>query len=493
MPRLPYDPTRRDSILAYAKRLEGLTFRDVIRYRDISGKAPDELEARYGDPRRKGGLGNLLEECYFGYAPNSDPRADFHRAGIELKASPYEIRRDGGLRAGERLVLSMIDYQAPISIDMYQSHFWEKSRSILLVYYLRDRSVYSVLDQRIGYVFLYSPPREDMLVIEEDYRKIVAKIQQGRAHMLSESDTMYLGACTKGATAEKSTVPQYYYAPGIPARKRAFCFKISYMTYVLGRAAAGLREEAVLPGPEVLERRTFEQYITARIGRYRGRTDEELCYEFGRPYNDNKAQWIDLAYRMLGIRSNRAEEFVKANITVKAVRVEENGRIRESSPLPAMSLKQFALEEWEDSALCTYFEETKFLFVVFQKEGCRYVLRGSCLWNMPWIDLHVGVRTAWEEIQRCVRRGIRLTPCVNCDGSIRVKNDLPKKGDIPIVHIRPHSKKRYYDLGGGFIIGDGTIADAEQLPDGRWMQKQSFWLNNGYLEDVLKSRISLDR
>ena len=30
----------------------------------------------------------------------------------------------------------------------------------------------------------------------------------------------------------------------------------------------------------------------------------------------------DLAYRMLGIKSNRAEEFEKANIVVKAIRIE---------------------------------------------------------------------------------------------------------------------------------------------------------------------------
>ena len=60
----------------------------------------------------------------------------------------------------------------------------------------------------------------------------IDKIAAGKAHELSESDTMYLGACTKGATAEKSTVPQYY-NPDVKARKRAFCFKNSYMTTVL--------------------------------------------------------------------------------------------------------------------------------------------------------------------------------------------------------------------------------------------------------------------
>ena len=41
-------------------------------------------------------------------------------------------------------------------------------------------------------------------IIIDDYNQINEKIKQGKAHELSEGDTMYLGACTKGATAKKS-------------------------------------------------------------------------------------------------------------------------------------------------------------------------------------------------------------------------------------------------------------------------------------------------
>ena len=52
---------------------------------------------------------------------------------------------------------------------------------------------------------------------------------------------------------------------------------------------------------------------------------------------------------------------------MKAIRLEENGSIKESSSLPQMKLKEFINEEWEESKLRSYFEETKFLFVVFKK------------------------------------------------------------------------------------------------------------------------------
>ena len=126
----------------------------------------------------------------------------------------------------------MISYDSPIDDDFYRSHAWEKCKLILLIYYLRNKNLASKMFYRIDYVKLFTPPKTDLAIILNDYKVISDKIKAGIAHELSESDTMYLGACTKGANAEKSTVPQYY-GKHEPARKRAFCFKTSYMTYIL--------------------------------------------------------------------------------------------------------------------------------------------------------------------------------------------------------------------------------------------------------------------
>ena len=67
-----------------------------------------------------------------------------------------------------------------------------------------------------------------------------------------------------------------------------------------------------------------------------GKTDKELCELYDRDYNNNKAQWSDLAYKMLGIKGNHAEEFIKANIVVKSIRLEQNGIMKESISLPPL-------------------------------------------------------------------------------------------------------------------------------------------------------------
>lgn len=482
-----YDKKDPISIETYGKNMIGHTFYELI-LDAFDGKIPDGLS--YGSISRKGGLGNLIEEVYFGYAANSDSISDFVEAGVELKATPYEQKKNGKFRAGERLVLTMISYREPIDPNLYTSHLWEKCKLLLLVYYFRDKSLADKLKQRIDYVKLFTPPAEDLLIIEQDYQKIVEKIQAGKAHEISESDTLYLGACTKGATAEKSTVAQYY-PPHVLARKRAFCYKLSYMTYVFNNYIIQDVDtfEPIIKDVDKLKEMTFEEYIMKMIDSHIGKSDEELCSYFGREYNNNKAQWVDLVYRMLGIRSNRAEEFMKANIVVKVIRLESNGKMKESMSFPPFKYKEIIKEEWDNCTLHDYFEGTKFLFVVFKSDGERYILKCCQFWNMPYMDLEEDVREGWEKVVGVIRTGVELELEKTKTGSIIVRNNLPKKSDNRIIHVRPHTSVRYYEFLDGTVIGNGQKCHSNELPDGRWMPNYSFWINNDYIMSQLDERL----
>lgn len=485
------------SIEKYARKLVGHDFKDVLSWNIYAEneEVHEDQEAYYANKARKGGLGNLLEERFFAYKANSDSSADFKEAGVELKVTPYEKKKDGSIRAGERLVLTMIGYDAPIDSDFYSSHLWEKCRLMLLIYYLRNKESESNLYYSIDYVKLFTPPKEDLTIIEQDYKYIVDKIQSGKAHEISEGDTVYLGACTKGKDAKSSTVPQYY-GEHILARKRAFCLKNSYMTYVLNNYIKNdvpLKLDSILDSQDKIEsvkEKGFEEYIVDTINQYKGTSDEMLCRMFDREYNNNKAQWIELAYRMLGIKSGRAEEFVKANISVKAIRIDEKGKMRESSPLPPFKLKELALEEWEESSLYDYLITTKFLIVVYRKCGDVYVLNGCQLWNMPYKDIDEIVQREWLAIQKVVKDGIQFTKKINKSGPV-IGNNFPKKKGSIAIHIRPHTSKRYYRFNNGEILGDGTPADSDELPDGQLMPKQSFWLNNSYILSQLDENLKL--
>ena len=477
---LPYNKNNPVEIESFAKNLIGKTFRQVIDASKDWEWAIKDSKIDYENPDMKGNLGTLLEELYFGYKANSIQEADFPEAGVELKVTCYDVLKNGNISAGERLVLTMVSYEKPIESDFYKSDVWHKCRLILLIYYERNRLLAHNTQYKISYANLISPAKKDIPVILEDYRTIVDIIKNGKAEELSESMTHYIGACTKGATALKSMRPQYY-SPHTSARKRAFCFKRQYMDYVLNTyiVLGKTKYEPVISEEELISR-TFEEAIIDKINKYVGKTDKELCNIFNRPYNNNKAQWTDLSYRMLGIKGNHAEEFQKANIVVKVARLEENSTMKESISFPPIKFKELIKEDWEESAVYDYFSETRFFFVVYRRYGEFYRLSHCKFWAMPYKDLNVTVKREWQRIHNAICNGVTFSLKKQRNGFI-VTNNLPGMTDGEILHIRPHAKKRAYKLKNGFEIGD-VNKDSSELPNGEYMTTQSFWVNNSYIE-----------
>lgn len=485
-----YDVTDPIDIERYSKELIGKTFKQVLAeyYTDNEFVFEEKVEY-YTNPRGKGSLGNLIEKYYFGYEPNSSPEPDFPEAGVELKVTPYEaLKKKGKFKAGERLVISMIPNDKEVENEFNSSHLIRKLNLILLVLYLREKGEQRV-DFKIDYAKLFSITgnacKEDLLIIESDYNKIISKIKQGKAHELSEGDTVYLGACTKGATAEKSLKPQFYNSE-VPAKRRAFCLKQGYVTYLLNKYIFEDIDtyDKIVKNPDKLQNMNFETYVLERINKYIGKTESELRRTFGvEEKNLAKNRYSQLAFAMLGVKSNKAEEFEKANIVVKTIRLRENNTIKESMSFPSMTFKQFANESWSDSVAYDYFSETKFLFMVFKNIDKDYIFQGAQFWNMPISELDTTGKKEWLEAQTTIREGVKF----NTDAD-RIKNNLPKQSKTKIFHMRPHADRSAYIIN-GVKYGNGEIGkDTDVLPNGDVMTKQSFWLNNSYILSVLDSK-----
>lgn len=499
-----YDDSNIESVYSYAKKLEGMTFHEVLQEYEknqiksygtnqydigqnsgtmfVKEQSVEYITKPTFNENAKGQLGNFIEKYFFGYDPNGNQEADFNKIGLELKQTPIYLTKKGEYKAGERLSITNISYNKPVEDDFYKSHVWEKIKCILLIHYLRDKSV-ERLDYVIKFVNLFTPPKEDLKIIIDDYHQINDKIKQGKAHELSEGDTMYLGACTKGATAQKSMRPQYY-GDHILAKKRNYCFKVSYMNYVLKNYILqdNVPCDSIVKGTLEI---SLQEHVLQLINQYVGMTDRELCERFDRPYNNNKAQWTDLAFRMLGIKGNHAAEFEKGNIVVKTIRIDENGKNKENMSFAPFKFKELVQEEWENSTVLNYFETTQFLFVVFEKVEESYVLRGSQLWHMPYQDLNIVVHREWENYKNIIKNGVAFEIVKKHNGKIEVHNDLPGKSDTEIIHIRPHAQESAYRLHDGFVKGN-VEKDADELPNGEWMTRQSFWLNREYVLKQIK-------
>ena len=466
-----YDETDPISIETYAKRLIGKTFADVCRKDDITKamvvRETANYEVKHENKKRKGGLGELIEERFFHYQTNNDARPDFDKAGVELKVTPYKQNKNGTLVAKERLILTMIDYFSVVDETFENSHMWQKARLILLVYYLYQQEIKNRLDYRIGYVKLFAPPEQDIKIIAHDFEVIVEKIRNGKAHELSEGDTLYLGAAPKAATSRDRRKQPF---SAELAKPRAFAFKNSYMTYVLNNY--------IIPGENTYEpiikgtaEESFEDYVVSKIDAYCDWSVTDLCNTFHIEYQKKpKNLEAMLAYRMLGIKGNHAEEFEKANVVVKTIRVAKNNKIKENMSFPTFKFKELVKEEWDDSTFGNYLRETRFLFVVYKYDQQGELrLKGCQFWNIPYDDLEGNVKVVWEKTQKVLCDGLQIEK-----KNGKNYNNFPKASENPVCHVRPHGK---------------DAKDTDELPDGRMFSKQCFWLNNSYVLSQLDKKL----
>ena len=286
----------------------------------------------------KGGLGQLIEKYLFGMDNNSDSEPDFMPAGIELKVTPYKKIKGGKLSAKERLVLNIIDYMTEYKNTFRNSHFWYKNNKIQIIWYLFEPNV-PKKDLKVTHEKLFTFPEEDLPTIINDWEFIINKIKEGKAHELSEADTMYLGACTKGTNGQ-TVRPQP--CSSIMAKQRAFCLKQSYMTTLVRKYIGNYEDvEKILKNTKD----TFADFIDNVINKHKNKTQKELIQELNiEPDTTAKNLNGMIVARMFNVKSNlrKTDEFQKANIVPKTIRVEEDGTIEQSMSFPCFSFIDIA-------------------------------------------------------------------------------------------------------------------------------------------------------
>lgn len=459
MTQLSYDKISCKSIENYAMSLREKTFRDVLlNDPNITDEDRTILFEYYNDYRTKGSLGQLIEKHFFFYDINNNSEADFNEAGVELKVSPYIIKSNGDLRAKERLVLTIINYMKDYEEDDFlKSHVYEKCSLMLLIYYLYEPNK-ERLDYLINYIKLFQFPEEDLEIIKNDYKIIINKIKDGKAEEISEGDTNYLGACTKGANANSLREQPF---SNVKAMQRAFCLKNSYMSYILNHYIVNKTEEfeSVVKDSNILKKQSLENYIISKLKPYYNQDIEFLKNKFNIPYMvSNKSFTYLLAKGMLNVVNEKIEEFEKANIKIKAIRLRPDGMPKESMSFPAFKYTEIINEEWLDSELYETFSTTKYLFMIYQYiDDDTLIFKKAMFWNVPQNDLNSEIKNVWETTVE------------------RIKNNeydnLPKISESSIIHVRPHAQ---------------NSNDTYPTPDGKQAIKKCFWLNASYIKKQIE-------
>ncbi len=449
-----------EEILTHVKNLKGRTFGDV----DVRNL----LEGR----DHRGILGHVIEESYFNYKVNPRKGADFEEANIELKVTPVKENKNGTYSAKERLVLNIIDFDSEHKVEFEESEFWKKNQKLLLVFYLFrpdvPKSELAILE-----AMLYEYPEEDFEIIRQDWENIQQKVREGRAHELSESDTLYLGACPKGYSKQQLR-PQPFNDE--PAMQRAYALKQSYMTQLVRRHVVGDEsDERIIKSADMLKKFSVESYIQDRLSSFVGMPQSTLIERLSIKSTAKNINEVILA-RMLGVegRISRTSEFQKANIVPKTIRIEADGSIREHMSFPPFRFKEIIREDWWTSTLREYFLDTRFMFVLFKRNASgELYFQGVKFWSMHVSDLDTHMKKVWERTVDVIGKG-RIVSHISGRGIRRT--NFPKESENPVGHVRPHARNR-----------DDTypLPCPDEHTGLEEFTKQCFWFNRGYVKDII--------
>jgi DNA mismatch repair protein MutH len=457
--KLQYNPSDKNSVIDYAKKLKGKSLRQVF---DVK-----ILEHSYSG---KGNFGQVLEKFYFGYEPNSIAEADFAQIGMELKSSPLKQLKNSEYRSKERLVLNIINYINVVEQNFANSDFIKKNASILLIFYLHQPD-FDILDYLIKLVDEWSFSSTDLEIIKKDWETITKKIADGKAHELSEGDTFYLGACTKGANALSVRKQPF---SEIPAKQRAYSFKQGYVNHIIATIANEPTEiyGKLIPSVAVAKKQTIEEIVIDKFKPYYGKTIDEILAIIEVEINTTaKSFYANLTKVILGIELDKeVEEFEKAEIIVKTVRLKENDLPKEDISFPNFKYEEIVNQEWDDSDFKDILEH-KFLFVFYQFENEELVLRRVKFWNMPYADI-LEAEKVWKKTKEIVKKGSIVKEVKN---GIRYTN-FPNKSFNSVSHVRPHATN-----------ADDTfpLPKKDKLTKEKEYTKHCFWLNNTYVRDEI--------
>ncbi len=454
---LPYDITNAYSIFEYSKGLLGKTLRDFV-WEDYQPK------------KGKGGLGQMTENIYFQLETNNYAGADFSEAGMELKCTPLRKGKQDDYLIKERLVCNMINYCEDYNKSFEESHFYLKCQLMLLMFYLHQTNCNN-LDLEFIFSVLWKLPEKDLLIIRHDYEVIIEKIKQGKAHELSEGDTMYLGACRKGQKGE--SLMKQPNNPLVDAPRRAFSLKMAYMRTVLeyvlrsGKNAVSNVEEpqSELVSAVDLRQHSFDEILLDRFKPFLSKPYQKIARLKGVDIKNNPKNKFSMIANAIAASEkcanvNRSEEFLKAGLTMKTIRVQANGTIKEAMSFENIDYIEVAeCDEWFDSRLYELFS-SRFMFVIFKEQNAGkedYVLDDVFFWTMPQKDL-IWASVYWRHIKNNIITG-------------HISEEYWWKGaDKKKFHVRPKAQK---------------ATDLAPTPDGKWAKKFCYWFNNDYVREIV--------
>lgn len=225
-----------------------------------------------------------------------------------------------------------------------------------------------------------------------------------------------------------------------------------------------------------LKSHSVDDVLKGRFAPYVGLGYSEICKKLDINPITAKSKYFVIANAIASNKKignvNLSEEFVKSGLTMKTIRINKNGKIKESMSFENIDYQEvYDCDEWTDSRLYELFT-SRFMFVIFKetdnllslpngKTESEYKLDKVAFWTMPQADLNVAMQY-WENIRQCVKDD-HIAP--EYFWGIKDNRDF---------HVRPKA----------------TLAkDMVDTPYGTKAKKYCYWFNAKYVKNIIDNEI----
>ncbi len=197
---------------------------------------------------------------------------------------------------------------------------------------------------------------------------------------------------------------------------------------------------------------SFEDIVLQKFEKYYGYSEKEIIDAFNLVVNPKaKNKNYVFARAILGVTKEKIEEFEKAEIEVKTIKLEHNNVLKESMSFAQIKYLEIVEEDWEDSYLFNMLTK-RFFFVVFKKDKKNVArLHRVKFWTMPYPDLQIAEQF-WNDSKQKIKEG---------DYS-----QFWKLKDHKIFHVRPKGI---------------NSKDLMETPQGTFERKKAYWLNSRFI------------
>ena len=133
----------------------------------------------------------------------------------------------------------------------------------------------------------------------------------------------------------------------------------------------------------------------------------------------------------------------------------------------------------------------KFIFVIFRENNYgEFYLSHIKFWGFP-DSLESEFQRVWKETRCIINQGVKLTVNQYNKGNVTVSTNFPQSSVNNFIFTKIHANGSYYEIKPGQFVGNGKLADTDELPDGRHITKHSFWLSTKFIREIMANKWDL--